>query len=117
MSAAKLEKKIWNLEQRLRDEFRGELRRVLTQCASKIQELETEVLLLLGTSVVPFFPFYFGVSLLKLNILKKGTVFLGNLGSRARSPRKPRKRFPSTSLKADVCTPNNRRILRSTSHI
>ena len=43
MSAAKLEKKIWNLEQRLRDEFRAELRKALDKCASKVQELETEV--------------------------------------------------------------------------
>ena len=37
----------------------------------------------LGTPVVPFFPFYFGVSLLKLNSRKKGTLIimrlLGNL--------------------------------------
>ena len=88
MSAAKLEKKIWNLEQRLRDEFRGELRRVLTQCASKIQELETEVLLLLGTSVVPFFTFYFGVSLLKLNIRKKGTLVFGKPRLKGEKPTK-----------------------------
>ena len=47
----------------------------------------------LGTPVVPFYPFYFGVSLLKLNSRKKGILIigglLGNLGSalsRASSP-------------------------------
>ena len=39
----------------------------------------------LGTPEVPFFPFQFGVSLLKLNIRKKGTLIimglLGNLGA------------------------------------
>ena len=38
---------------------------------------------ILGTPVEPFFPFYLGVSLLKLNSRKKGTLFmkglLGNL--------------------------------------
>ena len=38
----------------------------------------------LGTPVVPFFPFYFGVSLLELNSRKEGTLIihglLGNLG-------------------------------------
>ena len=40
-------------------------------------------LLYLGTPVVPFYPFYFGVSLLKQNSRKKGTLItkglLGNL--------------------------------------
>ena len=39
----------------------------------------------LGTSVVPFCPFYLGVSLLKLNSRKKGTLvikgLLGNPGN------------------------------------
>ena len=39
--------------------------------------------MLLGSPVVPFFRFYVGVSLLKLNIRKKGTLIirglLGNL--------------------------------------
>ena len=30
----------------------------------------------LGTLVVPFFPFYLGVSLLKLNSKKKGTLLI-----------------------------------------
>ncbi|CAE7217352.1 serS [Symbiodinium sp. CCMP2592] len=48
MSAAKLEKKIWTLEQRLREEFRVELQRALGQCLTRVQHLETEVLLLRG---------------------------------------------------------------------
>ena len=36
MSAAKLEKKIWTLEQRLREEFRVELQRALGQCLAKL---------------------------------------------------------------------------------
>ena len=36
----------------------------------------------LGTPVVPFFPFYLGVSLLKLNSRKKGTlIIMGLLGN------------------------------------
>ena len=36
----------------------------------------------LGTPVVGFYPFYFGVSLLKLNSRKKGTlVIMGLLGN------------------------------------
>ena len=42
------------------------------------------VIQMLGTPVVPFRPFYLGVSLLKLNSRKKGTLIinglLGNLG-------------------------------------
>ena len=42
----------------------------------------------LGTQVVPFFPFYVRVSLLKLNVRKNGTLIiqglLGNLGLRLR---------------------------------
>ena len=38
----------------------------------------------LGTPVVPFYPFYFGLSLFKQNSRKKGTLIikglLGNLG-------------------------------------
>ena len=48
MSAAKLEKKIWNLEQRLRQEFHVELRRAVGQCVARVQHLEAEVLLLRG---------------------------------------------------------------------
>ena len=33
----------------------------------------------LGTTVVPFCPFYLGVSLLKLNIGKKGTLIINGL--------------------------------------
>ena len=42
-------------------------------------------LLGLGTSIVSFFPFYLGVSLLRFNARKKGTLIikglLGNLGA------------------------------------
>ena len=42
-----------------------------------------ESVVCLGTPVIPFFPLYFGVFLLKLDIKKKGTVItkrlLGNL--------------------------------------
>ncbi|CAE7353229.1 serS [Symbiodinium sp. CCMP2592] len=48
MSAAKLEKKIWNLEQRLREEFHVELRRAVGHCVARVQHLEAEVLLLRG---------------------------------------------------------------------
>ena len=34
---------------------------------------------LLSTPVVPFFPVYFGVSLLELNIRKKGTLIIKGL--------------------------------------
>ena len=38
--------------------------------------------LLLGTPVVPFCPFYFGASLLKLNIRNQGTpIIMGLLGN------------------------------------
>ena len=46
----------------------------------------SRILKYLGTPVVPFCPFCFGVSLLKLNSGKKGTLIinglLGNLGTR-----------------------------------
>ena len=51
---------------------RAEKRKVVEPCRS----------LLLGTPVVPFYPFHFGVSLCKQNSRKKGTViFKGLLGN------------------------------------
>ena len=38
-----------------------------------------EYILKLGTPVVPFCPFYFGVSFLKLNSRKKGTLIINGL--------------------------------------
>ena len=37
------------------------------------------VMIFLGTPVVPFFPLYFGVSLLKLNSGKKGSLIISGI--------------------------------------
>jgi len=48
MSAAKLEKKIWTLEQRLREEFHAELRSAMATTLAKVDRLETKIRLLEG---------------------------------------------------------------------
>ena len=47
MSTSKLEKKIWTLEQKLREEFKAELHNVL----ARVEHLETELLLLKGDAL------------------------------------------------------------------
>lgn len=54
MSTSKLEKKIWTLEQKLREEFHAELHSGLAKLLARVDHLETEMLLLKGdTPPVP----------------------------------------------------------------
>ncbi|CAE7632260.1 serS [Symbiodinium sp. CCMP2456] len=43
MSTAKLEKKIWKLETKLREEFRAELQHTMADCIARVEKLESQI--------------------------------------------------------------------------
>ena len=43
MSTAKLEKKIWKLETKLREEFRAELQNTMVDCIARVEKLEAQI--------------------------------------------------------------------------